>query len=194
MNIVNHWRDPKYVLDFIKSLCFFNLAILVNYFAVRLATKNAGPALNDIFFNYLPHLDTSFIDANGAYFLYLLTFVLIIFYQKKANFLIRSLSVLILVRTFFINLTFLGIPEGVEQTRTFFTQGGDLFFSGHVALPFMVALVYWDNKILRSLYLGFTFVMATEVLLGRFHYSIDVFGALFITYGVYSFCKKYIVI
>ncbi len=141
----NYWRDPDYVLWFIKSICFFNLAVVINYFATRLATKNAGGYVDDLFFNILPRIDTSFIDKYGALLLYFFTFALIVIYQKRGPFLINCLALLIIIRAFFINLTYLGVPEGTTQTQNFFTQGGDLFFSGHTALPFMIALVFWDS-------------------------------------------------
>ena len=68
-------------------------------------------------------------------------------------------------------------------------NGNDLFFSGHTGLPFLLALIFWENKKLRFLFLGFSVLFAVVVLLGHLHYSIDVFAAYFITYTIFHICK-----
>jgi hypothetical protein len=57
--------------------------------------------------------------------------------------------------------------------------GGDLFFSGHTGLPFLAALAFWHIPTLRIFYLASTWYFGTVVLLGHYHYSIDVLAALF---------------
>jgi membrane-associated phospholipid phosphatase len=71
----------------------------------------------------------------------------------------------------------------------FFT-GHDLFFSGHVGLTFLMALLLWDTPKLRYIYLAISAVFAVVVLLGHLHYSIDVLGAYFITYSVYMLSMR----
>jgi len=66
----------------------------------------------------------------------------------------------------------------------FFT-GDDLFFSGHVGLTYLMALLLWDTPRLRYIYLAISIMFAAVVLLGHLHYSIDVFAAYFITYSIY---------
>jgi hypothetical protein len=46
--------------------------------------------------------------------------------------------------------------------------------------------VFWHVQALRYFYLASTIFFATVVLLGHYHYSIDVFAALFISYGTYQ--------
>ena len=70
------------------------------------------------------------------------------------------------------------------------TYGGDLFFSGHVAFAYMNALVFWDNKFLRNIFLFISISLGVSSLLGHYHYSIDIFAAPFITYGIYVMAKK----
>jgi hypothetical protein len=183
------WGKSDFIFSLMKSICFLNVVLFINYHAAIIATKNSGPALNDLLFKYLPYVDTSFVDKYVSYTISYTVAILVIFYSRKAVLLLNSVSLLVLVRAFFINLTHLGVPQGITPTTSFFTQGGDLFFSGHTALPFLAALVFWEHRWLRYFFLAVSFFMALEVLLGRYHYSIDVFAAPFITYVVFVFVK-----
>ena len=185
------WKDTSFVLGFIQASCLLAFALIVNFYAVRYATTNAGPPVPDIILSFFNKVDTSFIDYQLALYIQYGFFILIVVYPRYALLFMRSLSILILVRSFFINLTNLGIPEGVVPTVSFFTQGGDLFFSGHTALPFLAALVFWDMKFVRYLGFALSIFMGISVLLGHYHYSIDVFAAPFITYGVFKFTEKF---
>ncbi|MEK7134975.1 MAG: phosphatase PAP2-related protein, partial [Patescibacteria group bacterium] len=74
--------------------------------------------------------------------------------------------------------------------------GADYFFSGHTGLPFLLALSYWSNKYLRNIFLTISFIFGASALLGHYHYSIDVFAAFFISYGIlhiarWLFAKDY---
>lgn len=184
------WCNWVEVLKLVRSLCLFLLALVVNYFSVRFATENAGAVVGDLFFNIVPYFDVYNFDYFLSWGLYVLVFILVVVYPKLSPKLLTYLGSLILLRSVFVNLTFLGVP-GANPLKTFFTQGGDLFFSGHVALPFMVALVYWREKVLRYFFLFASIVMSLEVLVGRQHYSIDVLAAFFITHSLYIILEKY---
>jgi membrane-associated phospholipid phosphatase len=69
--------------------------------------------------------------------------------------------------------------------------GNDLFFSGHTGIPFLLALIFWKNKTLRIIFLGFSVLFAIVVLLGHLHYSIDVLSAYFITYSIFHICRVF---
>jgi len=56
-------------------------------------------------------------------------------------------------------------------------------------MPFLLALMFWNNKVLRYVFLGFSILFAVVVLLGHLHYSIDVLSAFFITYTIFDICK-----
>jgi hypothetical protein len=64
--------------------------------------------------------------------------------------------------------------------------GSDLFFSGHTGMPFLAALAFWHIVPWRIFYLMLTAFFGSVVLLGHYHYSIDVLAALFITHGVFQ--------
>lgn len=185
------WQQSEFLLDFLKALCFAAFALLVNYYAAHIATAAAGPAVPDIVFKYFPRMEFMWLDSYGALYLEYAIIAYAFIRTRSLVFFLKSMAVLILVRDVFINMTNLGIPEGSVPTTSFFTQGGDLFFSGHTAFPLMAAIIFWHIPTARYLFLGTSVLLAIEVLLGRQHYSIDVFAAPFIVYGVYSLCKHF---
>ena len=83
----------------------------------------------------------------------------------------------------FVSFIFLSFDNGNFLNK--FTFGGDLFFSGHTGLPFLMALIFWNNKYLRYSFFALSFIFAATVLLGHLHYSIDVLAAFFITYTIF---------
>lgn len=184
------WKDSFFILDLLKALSIAALALIINYYAVRYATAQAGPSLPDFILDRVRAINTHFIDYQFASYMEYALLIFAVIRTRYLVFFLKSMSVLILVRAFFVNLTNLGIPAGTIPTTSFFTQGGDLFFSGHTALPFMATLIFWDIVPARYILLGLTLFMGTEVLVGHQHYSIDVFAAPFITYGVYVFCRE----
>ncbi len=70
-----------------------------------------------------------------------------------------------------------------------FAFGGDLFFSGHTGLPFLMALVFWKKPILRYFFIASAIGFGAVVLLTHLHYSIDVLSAFFITYTIFHIAE-----
>ena len=73
---------------------------------------------------------------------------------------------------------------GTGQTLT-----KDLFFSGHTATLFILFLVS-EKKIIKTIFLVSTIIVAISVLLQHVHYTIDVFAAIFFTYACYKLIIK----
>lgn len=158
--------------------------------AGRIATHLAGPEIKDTLHSLLPKINSRFFHQDFSMFFYYFRNSIFLFFPDRAIFALFTLGTLILTRAVFINLTHLGIPEGAVPIWSGATFGGDLFFSGHVAYSFLMALIFWDIKILRYFFLATSITLGASSLLGRYHYSIDVFAAPFIAYGVFSICKK----
>ena len=106
---------------------------------------------------------------------------------------LKAIALFLLVRAVFVSLTHIA-PFPIEpQTSAPFLNsiffGSDLFFSGHTGLPFLAALAFWHIPALRFFYLCSTLFFGTIVLLGHYHYSIDVLAALFITHGIFQIAR-----
>ena len=109
---------------------------------------------------------------------------------NRLPFALKSMAVFLLVRSVFVALTLIApSPIDPQKPAPFFNSifyGGDLFFSGHTGLPFMAALAFWHIPQWRTFYLALTAFFGSIVLLGHYHYSIDVLAALFITHCVFQ--------
>jgi membrane-associated phospholipid phosphatase len=113
-------------------------------------------------------------------------------------FVMKSVALFTLIRSVFVSLTHISpFPTRALINSPFFNKevfsgiftGNDLFFSGHTGIPFLLALIFWENKILRIFFLSFSVLFAIVVLLGHFHYSIDVLSAYFITFSIFHICQ-----
>ena len=71
-----------------------------------------------------------------------------------------------------------GNAAGVYLTK-------DLFFSGHIATTFLLYLFSRRFGKASRVFLGLNLATLAVVLFAHLHYSIDIIGAYFITYGVY---------
>ena len=151
--------------------------------------------LPDLLLGWLPHWDTSlFVIYGFAIFIVWLIFIAVLREPRRCPRILWSYAVLVAVRSFFIILTPMRTPpEAVFLPNDpifavigrHITFKHDLFFSSHTALPFLAFLLFRDLWV-RMSFLAISLIMAAIVLIGRFHYSIDVFGAFFITYALHK--------
>lgn len=173
------------------SIIFLIIALFLNNISGNYTTKKADVSVADIILDNVPIINFSFIYYYGALVIILVTFFYVLFFRvKKIHVAISQFSLLLIIRSFFICLTHLKVPEGAIFGHPpffyhFLLSQNDLFFSGHTAFPFLLFLIFRKEKI-GIFFLIATFVMAVSVLLMHVHYSIDVFAAFFIAYGSYK--------
>ena len=177
------------------SFLFLLFSLIINYAAGTYATERASNAVTDIILSNIPVFDVDIIFIYGPILFFIVVGVLIILEPKWMPFTLKSIALFVLVRAFFISLTHLGpFPDQIAFSSNFIlnklTFGGDLFFSGHTGLPFLMALLFWNFKHLRLIFLATSFIFGASVLMGHIHYSIDVASAFFITYTIYHICIR----
>ncbi|MCL5733859.1 MAG: sphingomyelin synthase family protein [Patescibacteria group bacterium] len=189
------WAKKEFVWATISSLALFGLSLAAAYYSNYYASLSAGAPVRDIILDNLPPMNMNFIFTDGA-LIFLLTIIATLIFYRPASipFVIKASALFIIIRSVFITLTHFGPPNGMSYIDPNsllykFSSGDDLFFSGHTGFPFLMALIFWDNKYLRYLLLSATLVAAVAVLLGHLHYSIDVLAAPFITFGIYTIAK-----
>lgn len=190
------WSNPANALSATLSLLVFIASLVINFSAGTYADISSSNYVKDIILDNIPVYETKFIFIYGALFVVFFVLFLLFIMPRYLPFLLKSVALLIVIRSLFVIMTHLApYPErAFLPTNNFigkFTFGADLFFSGHTALPYILALIYWPNKPLRIIFLLFSAVFAISVLLGHLHYSIDVFGAYFITYSVYRISVEF---
>jgi len=166
---------------------FFNT--YANYYT---ATHRSTTLVSDIILDHLPAIDVSVVFLEG--FLIFLGFVILVGFHKPSRvpFMLKTSALFILIRAFFITLTHLAPPlhpyifhtDNILE-RLISGSGEDLFFSGHAGYPMLMALIFWHKPVLRKIFLAASIFFAGVVLLGHLHYSIDVFSAFFISYGIF---------
>lgn len=181
---------PYNFLNLTVSFLFLEAAYVTTQIAGMLATKNASNEVTDIIISNFDRVDTSLIHGNLSFFMYDLRFPLFLIFIKYTPFAAKALAALIFLRAFTINLTNLGMPEGIVPIASNLTFGGDLFFSGHVANTFMLGLVFWHIKPLRYVFISISILFGISAVIGHYHYTIDVVAAPFFAYGVFVICKK----
>ncbi len=188
---VSKWR---YYSSLLEAIILFIVSVYVTHLASRYAEINASNYVEDIILSNTPVFDFELIFVHGAIMLTLFVVVLCFFFRKTAPFLVKTVSLFIIIRAVFVSLTHLGpYPTKLNLDSgmlDFITTGNDLFFSGHTGLPFLVALIFWNHFYVRTLFLVSSVIFGIIVLLSHLHYSIDVFAAFFITYSIYHIAIK----
>jgi len=192
------WIRENLVPTFL-SIGLFSIALWVQRLANDYVLGIKGTAVNDILLNHLPSLKIDFLIIQVPLLVTFLALGLIIYKPHYFLFTVESLSLFLLVRSFFISLTHLGAnPEQIVlNTHTFgfslynilYNTNNDFFFSGHTGIPVLLALIFWSDRHWRYLFLGIAVLFGISVLLAHLHYSIDVFAAPFMTYSIFTLAK-----
>jgi membrane-associated phospholipid phosphatase len=189
--------NRSFAVAVIIGLSFFCISLLINYSAISYATESQSSAVTDILLNRIPVYDVDGIIIYGALMFSFFVVVLLLYEPKTIPFVLKSVALFVVIRSVFISLTHIGAFEPhvvIYSSRWLELLGlgdtADLFFSGHTGFPFLFALVFWKDKMLRIVFLIISVVFAVSVILGHLHYSIDVLGAYFITYTIFEICKK----
>lgn len=193
----NHYSDTSIIISTVIGLALFVASLFMSDAATLFATERAGNNVTDLIISNIPVFNVDFIVNEVALLFSLFILVAVILNPKTTPFVLKSAALLIIIRSVFIMLTHLGpFPERtfLDQTEVFssFNLGNDFFFSNHTALPFLIALIFWnENKFVRWVSLAASVVFGVSVLLGHLHYSIDVFAAFFITYTIFKISQKF---
>jgi hypothetical protein len=187
-----YFTKEAFRLSVFRASALFKASIVVNFLAETYATERASNPVTDIILSNTPVFDVDSIFVYGVVVLILTIAVVILSRPQRIPFVLESLAVFFLVRSLFMSLTHLGpFPEQAPLdlfpiARKFVFFGGDLFFSGHTGVPFLMALIFWKTPALRYFFLFWSVLFAITVLLGHYHYTIDVLAAYFITYTIYQ--------
>jgi hypothetical protein len=173
------------------------IQVVLGRFSSRVAVDAAS--VRDIFLDHLPLLNLDPVIVGGAIALWVFAAALLIIHPRYLIFSTKAIALYIISRAFFFSLTHVG-PYPLQYAPGPHNDGyglyhlltfqGNFFYSGHTAFPFLLALIFWDNKNLRYLFLLLTVLFGASVLLAHVHYSIDVFAAPFIVYGMFVITAK----
>jgi hypothetical protein len=200
-----YFSEKDFLISLFQGSLLLVASIVANFYAAHYATISASSSVTDIILSNTRVYDVDGFFVFGAIALVFIIVLVCLLQPRRIIFVLKSVALFILIRSLFITLTHIGpFPNevaidgstahyakeliGGDLFRAFFS-GNDLFFSGHTGLPFLLALICWDNLGLRCLFIASSIAFGTAVLLGHLHYSIDVLAAFFITASIFNISK-----
>ena len=186
-----HFTNKKFLFSLFFSILLLIGSLFLNFYASMYATERASNAVTDIILSNIRVYDVDLIFVFGPLVMWIFVAILCVIEPKRTPFILKNIAIFVIIRSIFISLTHIG-PFPIEAITTGsqfigkFTFGGDLFFSAHTGLPFLMALIFWQDKYLRWIFTITSILFGIVVLLGHYHYSIDVLSAFFITYTIFQ--------
>ena len=189
------WKNRTFLFSSFLGLILLAISLIMNNMAGKYADAHASNAVTDLLLDNLPKLNVGIIFVQGFYVFLLFLFGCLFFYPTFIPFALNSVALFNGIRSFSIILTHIkpALNPAVFSANAIFQNinfSADLFFSGHTGIPFLFALIFWKIRFLRIFFLLTSLLFGATVLLGRFHYSIDVFGAFFMTPTIFQIATK----
>lgn len=186
--------DREFVFSATLAIIVLLFSTWVNYTAGTYATEMASNSVTDIVLSNIPVFDVDMIFVYGSGVLGVFIALLLLAHPKRIPFTLHALTLFILIRSVFISLTHIApypsqVALDLGMVANKFIFGGDLFFSGHTGIPFLMALVFWRDRVLRYIFIAWSLGFGITALLGHLHYSIDVLSAFFITYTIFHIAR-----
>lgn len=199
-SILAKWRpylhNREYMMSAGLSLLMLLVSAFINFGAGVYATDRVSSPVTDIILSNIPVYDVDGIFIYGPLVLIAVIIWLCFSEPKQLPFICKSLALFIVIRSGFVSLTHIApFPTriGIQPSDiiSFFTSGNDLFFSGHTGIPFLMALIFWNNPFWRYFFIILSIFFGIIVLMGHLHYSIDVASAFFITYSIFHIAERF---
>lgn len=195
------WKDflsvRKNKIELVVSLILLALVLTGLAKFVNFVEYRQGVAFTDPILELFNPIDLTWLTFGLIYAALIIAVVSLINKPKQLLFALQLYGLMAFVRIIVMFLLPLEPPEKMILLKDpfveFFGSGQtltkDLFFSGHTATLFILFLVS-ENKIIKTVFLISTIIVALCVLLQHVHYTIDVVAAVFFTYTCYSFLVK----
>lgn len=185
--------DKKNKVEFVVSLILLALVLTGLGRFVNFVEYRPGVAFSDPVLDLFNPIDMTWLTFGLIYIALVIAVASLINNPRQLLFALQLYTLMAFVRIIAMFLLPLEPPEKMILLKDpfveFFGSGQtltkDLFFSGHTATLFILFLVS-KNKIIKTLFLISTILVAIFVLLQHVHYTIDVFAAVFFTYACYK--------
>ena len=195
-----YFTDRTFLICFWSGVVLLVISLVTQFFINGYVTRSISVPVTDIILSNTRVYAVGGIFIWGAVALVVIGVIICARNIQYTPFVMKCIALFTLIRSVFVSLTHISpFPTHVIIRSAFFNRevfqgiftGNDLFFSGHTGIPFLLALIFWENKTLRIIFLGFSVMFGIVVLLGHLHYSIDVLSAFFITYSIYHICELF---
>lgn len=191
------WKDylshKKNKVELVVSLILLALVLTGLARFVNFVEYRPGVAFSDPVLDLFNPIDMTWLTFGLIYIALVIAVASLINNPRQLLFALQLYTLMAFVRIIAMFLLPLEPPEKMILLKDpfveFFGSGQtltkDLFFSGHTATLFILFLVS-KNKIIKTLFMISTILVAIFVLLQHVHYTIDVFAAVFFTYACYK--------
>ncbi len=182
------------------GVILFALAVIFQFYASAYSSRVSSNFVPDLLLDNLPIVNLNFIIVEGALATITGTIILLLCKPRYLLFALKAAAIFIATRAIFISVTHLGIypgqigpdPTGIfDRIYTGLGLEAGFFFSGHTGLTFLMALVFWNKRLFRYIYLALSVTFGIAVLFAHVHYSIDVLAAPYITYGIFKMSQYF---
>jgi hypothetical protein len=191
-----HWDQRGGRTEIIATLLAVTATLaLLTKFLERMEER-AGVALPDPLLSLFPARDVTWLIFGCIYIGLIAAIALLAGRPRSLLVALQVYTVMVLFRICAMYLLPLDPPAGMIPLRDpfveFFGTGSvltkDLFFSGHTATLFLLALTL-PGRTSRRVYVALTAMVAAGVILQHVHYTVDVFVAPFVAYGSYRLVR-----
>ncbi len=195
---LSQWFSTLHKKRVAVALFFLLVSIVLYSLSGDYVSEHIGVVVPDIIVDHFGPYNLGivyiwlFIIIIGLFFIFPL-----VYHPKELPYVMNMFSLFLAVRSGFVLFTRLQTPPDAiivhfPKYLQLLNFSNDLFFSGHVGVPFLGFLVFKDYPKLRYFMLACSIILGIAVLLMHVHYSIDVLSAFFISYGIYHIGNKFI--
>jgi membrane-associated phospholipid phosphatase len=187
------------VRSLLVGLVLLSLAIVFQFYASAYSERVSSNFVHDILLDNLPIVNLNIIIVEGALTAIVGSIVLLFMKPRYLIFTLKAVAIFIATRAVFVSATHLGIyPGQVNPDTGFFDRiytglglEAGFFFSGHTGLTLLMALIFWDEKFWRYVYLIAAAIFGISVLFAHVHYTIDVLAAPYMTYAIFKMSQYF---
>jgi membrane-associated phospholipid phosphatase len=199
MTLFNGFFTKERTRSLLVALILFSLAVVFQFYASAYSNRVSSNSVPDLILGLLPIVNLNAIIVEGALGVIAGTIILLLFKPRYLIFTLKAVAIFIATRAVFVAVTHLGIyPGQINPDTGFFDRiytglglEAGFFFSGHTGLPFLAALIFWDEKFWRYVYLALAVVFGISVLFAHVHYTIDVLAAPYIAYSIFKMSQYF---
>jgi hypothetical protein len=187
-------RIPSLISAAVLLFLAYALERAANAYTFTYSLRPTSLPVGDILLDNIPVVDLNFIIIEVALIAVVVGTLFVLSRPRYVLFTLKAFAIFVVVRAVAISLTHVGIhPDHVvipglglfDSVYLYLNLQTGLFFSGHTGLPILMACIFWRERPIRIVFLLLAVLFAAAVLLAHAHYSIDVFAAPFMAYGVY---------
>lgn len=196
MSVTANWKkafaERKFAALLVVSLA--TLVAVLNVFTRFLGWVEAreGVTLNDPLLHMLAPRDFTWPTFAIIYLAVIAAVVHLAAQPRRLLIAVQAYTLMVLVRMLMMWLVPLNPADGLIVLRDPIVQllgdgsapTKDLFFSGHTATMFLFFLAA-TSRVMKTVFLTFTFLVAVFVLWQHVHYTIDVLVAPFVAFGCF---------